>query len=136
MTVNNISAIFAVLTMLLVARGFFPLLSVRKKDFLAYATMGVTLLVSATMLRMGYWDMVGDLVPRASWRHFASALGGKTVNVIPNLMTVVAGLFLLKARLLLIPETDRESGRWNLLTAAFYPAHKCIVVRLSMLRRK
>ncbi|WP_417261696.1 hypothetical protein [Celeribacter sp.] len=133
MSLNYFSALTAFLVLLLVARGFLPLLSMRKRDFLSYATLGIALIASATIGRAAYWDLTRLVVGPEVWAAWVDASGGVTVNVVPNIMVLAGGVALLKARFLLIPEEDRAN--WNLFTAAFYPARKCIAVRIGSVWR-
>lgn len=129
MSLNYISAVTAFLILALVARGFLPLLSVRQRDFLSYATLGIAMIAAATIGRAAYWDLLRLIVGAETWATWVDASGGVAVNVLPNIMVFLGGLSLLKARWLLIPEEDRAN--WNLFTAAFYPARKCIAVRIG-----
>ena len=132
MGINEITALAAIVALLLVARGFLPLVQLWRGDFLGYVASGLTISTVSLLLRMTHWDVLRAFVDDAVWLSWRTATGGAMVNAIPNIGVVIGCLCLLKARWLLIPAEDRHN--WNLFTAPFYPARRCIAVIFS--RRK
>lgn len=126
MGINEITALGAIAALLLVARGFLPLVQMWRADFLGYVASGLTISSVSLLLRMTHWDILRTFVSDDVWLSWRTVTGGVAVNALPNLGVMIGCVCLLKARWLLIPEEDR--GDWNLITAPFYPARRCIAV--------
>lgn len=137
MGLNEATALFAVVIMGLVARGFIPLVFTHQKDdILSYLSKGVAVLVASQVLRLVYWDWVHSAGLRyypELWETWLAMSRQLAVNVVPNLMLVCAGYYFLKARWLLIPDEDRD--KWSILSAPFYPARHVVSITLSKIRR-
>lgn len=113
-TVNTVLAILTLLGGALCARAFLPhvrLLGPRPVDNLA---RGLLICAFSAFPRTAFWDL--------AWPGLRDFLtGGAVTNAVFNGVMCVGLYFILRARWLTIPEEER--GRYNLITAAFYPSN-------------
>lgn len=124
MQINVISAVGAILMMLMVARGFVPLLSFGLARWVNWVLVGVISLLLTLAMRLIHWDMVAFAMG-SDWENYRAMLGGKEFNAVFNVLTMIACFAMLRGRLLLIPEEDRHRWRW--WSAWLHPRDSCIM---------
>jgi len=108
---NAILAATALLGGVLVARAFLPNLRANAPDPLHSLATAMMLAACAYFLRSAYWDII--------WLFRSGGSGRPGINTFINLIVLLAEYYALRARLLIIPESERH--KWSILTAPFYP---------------
>lgn len=107
----------------LVIRAFLPLVFRVGDSLTRLLSAGIALFMVATALRAFWWDwfrlFLGD-----SWPSVRDTFGGITVNLIPNILTLIAVYLFFQVRFLVIPDEERRHWRW--WTAWAHPANRCI----------
>lgn len=109
---NVIMACAALIGGMLCARAFLPHVHIfgpRPVDNLA---RGILIGTLESFPRIFYWDVIWTL-------HLFRLPTGVSTNLIFNAALLIGIFYVLRARWLTIPEAER--GRYNILTAAFYP---------------
>ncbi len=115
---SHASAYLAVAATAIVGYGFVRL-AFKHSGLVGHLAMGLLLMHTAMFVRTLYWDGLRNVVPKSAWDQWYVASNGTAVNLVFNVMVILAGYHSLKALKLAIPEEIR--GQYSLLGAAFYP---------------
>ena len=115
---SHASAYLAVATTAVVGYGFVRL-AFKHSGLVGHLATGLLLMHTAVFLRTLYWDGLRNVVPQSIWNQWYAISNGTAVNLVFNVMVILAGYHSLKALKLAIPEEIRS--RYSLLGAAFYP---------------
>lgn len=123
--INTSTAIIAMVGLFLVARGYWPLLRPGLGSPWADNIMKGVIIIAVTLtLRSGYWD-VAQWALGPAWPPVRDALGGQTFSTAFNIPLIVGVYYILKSRLYLIPEDEREQWRW--WSAWAHPGDRCVI---------
>lgn len=123
-------SIFQVAGLLLVARGFWPMLTSSSDRRVHHMAWAVAAMVTAIALRTSYWDVLPILMGR-DWHP-----GGPFGRGVPN--TAFGALVMLSVyhKLALLREMipAEERARYSLISAPFYPKKICVTRLAAALR--
>lgn len=112
LTINATVAIVAICMALLVGRAYLPNIPLFGRPTPAmWLARSFTVATVFYLPRIAYWDVW--------WWFIGGAMSMPILNTIVNLGVIISAYCALKARHLAIP--DAERGRFNWLTAAWYP---------------
>lgn len=112
-------AIIALIGGVLSARAFLPHVNVFGRSPSSNLARGLVLAAASVGPRTFYWDVMKNFLG-PNWAVVRDLMGGNTVNILFNLVLLLGIYYILKARLLTIP--DEERWRYNIITAAFFPS--------------
>lgn len=119
---NEVLALLSIITLLVILRGLVRWAFDRDRSETMHFALGVSALIWAMLLRIGYWDVtpvVVEWVWPGQWLVWGTATGWTKVNVIFDILLLFGGYHLLRAMQMLIPEAERAD--WPLWRAPFYP---------------
>ncbi|PWE50092.1 hypothetical protein DEM26_09070 [Thioclava sp. NG1] len=123
-------SIFQVAGLLLVARGFWPMLLGSSDRRVHHMAWGVSAMVTAIALRSAYWDVLPILMGSA-W-HPGGPFGRAAPNIVFGLLVVASVYHKLALLREMIPAEERT--RYSLLSAPFYPRTICVTRLAAALR--
>lgn len=115
---TNVSALVAVLLLLLVIIGFRRYIKRPRTVPIDYVATGIWTLCFVMLGRQVFWDVLPDLFPNFQ-RWSDIGVHSQDVNWIFNTGMIAACLFMLKGYHMLVEE--KVPGRYTILTAVFYP---------------
>lgn len=123
-------SIFQVAGLVLVARGFWPMLTNSNDRRVHHMAWGITFMVLAIAFRSAYWDILPVLLGSA-W-----PVGGPFGRSAPNIAFGLLVLISLYHKLSLLREMipAEERARYSLLSAPFYPKQICVIRFAAALR--
>ena len=123
-------SVLQVAGLILVGRGFWPMLRNSDSRQVYHMAWGVVVMVAAISARTIYWDILPVLL-QGAWVD-GGPLGRSVPNIVFGVMILVSLWHKLRLLLVMIPEEDR--GRYSMLSAPFYPRSICIIRLAAALR--
>lgn len=132
--INEITALLAMLLLLLVLRGLGPGLIAPANRSIQHLSRGMFITGCAIVLRFAYWDFLFEIAMRIRPESAADLrMVGVWINGAANMMLVAGSFFVLRALLERIPASQRS--HWNIITVAFYPSGIRLFSRADRERR-
>jgi hypothetical protein len=108
--------------LVLVTRGFFPLIRQKTDSAIYHLSIGVTAILLALAVRAFYWDALRVLTGPEAWLAFATAVGRPIPNTVFGLVVIYGLWHMLCLLHTLIPAEDRKD--YSVWTAPFYPRRR------------
>ena len=115
---NIVLAYAAAICTGIVALGFVRLITA-SVPLVRHMALGLILMHIAVLTRTLYWDVLRRIVGTDAWGGWFGLAERSSINIVFNVMIVLASYHALRALKLSIPEDIR--ARYSLVGSAFYP---------------